>query len=130
MGFYSFLNSMLPHYDWWMWNVLEVLLRACGKLLSLFAMLMSGMLSDSGTGFAIFMANVMSLNFLLLTVALVIRHWTLGVITVSIPIALILLEGAYKCAFPGRSPLQRIDASNGTPLDPSSQSSENQVAMA
>jgi hypothetical protein len=140
MGLYSCLLSMLPHYDWWVWNVLEILLRAWGICLSVPCMLMSGMLSDSGGDFAVFLAMTMMLNFLLLTVALVIRHWKLGVITVSIPmfwilvclgfasgpigfIVLVILlalecffhpaRSIYASAFAGQGPLQAMDASNG-----------------
>jgi hypothetical protein len=83
---------MLPQYDWWVWNALEILLRAWGICISLSCIVASMMMCDSGTPFAVFMALAMMLDFFLLTVALVIRHWTLGVVTASIPVVLILLS--------------------------------------
>jgi hypothetical protein len=83
---------MLPQYDWWVWNALEILLRAWGICISLSCIVASMMMCDSGTSLAVFMALAMMLDFFLLTVALVIRHWTLGVVTASIPVVLILLS--------------------------------------
>jgi hypothetical protein len=91
MGLYSCLQSALPQYDWWVWNVLEIVVRLFGILLSLACIFPSLMMSDSGSDFAVSMALLMASNFVLLTIALIIRNWKLGVITVSIPLAFIFI---------------------------------------
>jgi hypothetical protein len=90
---YAILLSVLPRYDWWFWNVLEVVLRLCAIPFALVAMLMSAMGGDSGDGKAVFAVPCFMMSFFLLTIALIIRHWTLGVVSVSIiPITLFLLS--------------------------------------
>jgi hypothetical protein len=97
MGFHSCLDSALPHYDWELWNVLEVLLRAWGICLSVSCMAISLMMSDSGTDSAMFLTYALMLDFFLLTVALVIRHWMLGVLTAYLAISFTVFVASSTC---------------------------------
>jgi hypothetical protein len=94
-------SALLPHYDFWLWNVLEVLARLVLIYGCLVYILVCLYFSGDSRKNDIIVAYLLIINFAVLAIALVIRHGPLVGNGISITVAFALVSEATRFVLKG-----------------------------